>query len=189
MSKVLGLDLSLTSSGVALVRAGELVKHTAIKSAKHPEAKREKRNETLVERHERMASIAERIAEFVRWEWHTLDLAVIEAPSFGSRHGSAHDRSGLWWWLVDDLISNFRVNVLTVAPKTRAKYITGDGNADKKLVLKVAREVYSPDIATDDEADAIGLAAMGSRHLGHPLEDEISKGQLMALEVATREDL
>ena len=81
------------------------------------------------------------------------------------------------------------IAVATVAPSTRAKYITGDGRAKKDVVLAFAIEQYvresGPRIVNDDVADATGLAAMGARHLGEPLEvRSISDDQLAAMDGA-----
>ena len=79
--------------------------------------------------------------------------------------------------------------IATVAPQTLKKYITGAGRADKKVILAHAIEQYvrtpGPRIVKHDEADAAGLAAMGARHLGEPLEvRSISDSQLDAIKGA-----
>jgi hypothetical protein len=108
-----------------------------------------------------------------------INLAVIEAPAVGSRTGSMHDRSGLWWQVVDALIS-FGIQVVEVSPSGRQKYITGSGKAGlgKAVVLAHAIERYDANLQAhncppigkcDDIADAIGLADMGARRLGCPV--------------------
>lgn len=179
MSKVLGLDMSLTSTGLALARDGKLVRTANVKTAG-------KRDDSLSDRHRRLRKIEAHVVQFMQWDWQSLDLAVIEAPSFGSVGGSSHDRSGLWWMVVDLMLGQWDIPVVAVAPKTRAKYITGSGNADKSDVLKAARDQYDSEpwvIENHDQADAAGLAAMGARYLGEPLEDEITAAQEAAFKV------
>lgn len=172
---VLGLDLSLTSTGMAMIEGGKLVGVDSVKT-------KGKRADTIEDRAKRLRHIADVIVEFVRAD--QTDLIVIEAPSYGSRFGSAHDRSGLWWIVTEALITaGFQVAL--VAPQTRAKYATGAGNSKKDIVLAHVIERYvsetTPRISNDDEADAVALAAMGARFLGEPVEDELPEANLAAM--------
>lgn len=164
MSAVLGLDLSLTGTGLAVVRGGEIRKLATVSTAG-------KKTDTLAMRKERLDTIHAEIFRELGVTWHLSSLAVVENPSYGSRFGSPHDRSGLWWRVVRELI-HFGVPVATVSPQGRAKYITGDGRSKKDAVYAAAQQVW-PDvqISNDNEGDALGLASMGSRYLGQPLED------------------
>jgi Holliday junction resolvasome RuvABC endonuclease subunit len=141
---------------------------------------------TIRETAARVRYIVHTIEEFA--SDHPADLYVIEAPSFGSSHGSGHERAGLWWKTVDRLIDldpDRLVPVVGVAPATRAKYITGNGRASKDVVLTFARHAYDGiRIHNHDEADAAGLAAMGSRFLGQPVEPhELTEGQMACMGV------
>lgn len=157
--KVLGLDLSLTSSGVAVVESGTGVVHTeSIKT-------RGKKNDTLRERHERQAYILTRILEVI--EEYTPQYIVIEGPAYSSMVGKVHDRSGLWWIVVFALM-NEDYKVSEVPPTNRAQYATGKGRAPKEDVVASVAEHMSVVVKTDDEADAVVLASMGLRSLGKP---------------------
>lgn len=70
------------------------------------------------------------------------------------------------------MLGTRNVPVAQVAPTQRAKYATGSGRAEKKVVLAAAKELYGLDFPTDDEADAAILAAIGSRYLGEPCESD-----------------
>ena len=161
----LGLDLSLTSTGIALVRDGRLAEVGNVKT-------KGKVGDSLAVRADRLRGVLSHIElGFVRSL--DLDIVVIESPSYGSSFGSAHDRSGLWW-LVSDLCHRSDIPVATVSPPGRAKYITGSGKTkDKEVVLAHAIERYvvdgGPRIVNDDVADAVGLADMGARWLGEPV--------------------
>ncbi|MGX9346603.1 hypothetical protein [Microbacterium sp. KNMS] len=97
-------------------------------------------------------------------------LVVVEAPSHGSRFGNPHERAGLWWRVVQYLVRRGDL-VATVAPKTRAKYATGDGNADKRKVLAAMPARYPfVHVRDDNLADGLALAALGWRALGRPVE-------------------
>lgn len=166
MIRVVGLDLSLTSTGMALVEGGRLTEVGNIKSSG-------KKGATYAQSLDRIQEIAKDVLLFVARPVHP-DLVVIESPSYGSRFGSAHERAGLWWEVFHVVSNKLGIPVATVAPPTRAKYITGDGRAGKDVVLAHAIEAYvrdrGPRITNDDIADAVGLAAMGSRWLGEPVE-------------------
>lgn len=157
--KIVGLDLSLTSTGVASITDGDItVRRVQSKGRK---------DATLHERRDRLADLAAAITE------HAQDatLVVIEGPSFGQhRQSGQHDRAGLWWLVVDLLAEVTRV--VEVPPASRSKYATGKGNASKDAVLAaVVRRYLAVDVTGNDEADALILAAMGARHLGQPIDD------------------
>ena len=177
MTAVIGLDLSLTSTGVCSIEDGEIdclfnIETTGTKA------------DDLTARFTRLDSICFQILDFIKQDY--TDLVVIEGPSYGSRFGAAHDRAGLWWMVVGDCLQR-EVPVAVVSPQGRAKYGTGKGNAKKDVVLAATIETYG-DIAPtpikkDDIADALLLASMGSRYLGRPVEpQEPSVAHLEALQ-------
>lgn len=153
---VVGLDLSLTGTGIATPRGVQLVESKGAKAA------------TLAERRERLAALAYRITnecDIVR-----ADLVVIEQPAFSRTQGSQHDRSGLWWLVVDIIIGALSMPVAEVTPSGRAKYATGKGNASKDMVLaEVIRRFPEYQGNNNNTADSYVLMAMGLDHLGCPL--------------------
>ncbi len=169
---MVGLDLSLTGTGIAVGVAGQAPTVTTIKSAGAKDA-------TLADRVARLRSIEREISCTLNphlWEGITTPLPalfVIEAPAFASKTGHAHDRSGLWWLLVERLHAWPGIwHVVEVTPSARAKSATGRGNAGKDEVLAaVVRRYPDVPVANNNEADALVLAAMGSRHLGHPIDN------------------
>lgn len=166
MSVVLGLDLSLTSTGVCLIHPeGALTK--AIKS-------KGKKGASVSDTCQRLANIVYDTEQTFRREGpYWPDLAVIEAPSYGSHTGSQHERGGLWW-AVADMLWGLGIPIATVSPKGRAKYATGKGNTGKDEVLAAAIKRYVQfDITSNDVADAVILAAMGRRHLNEPIDSAV----------------
>jgi Holliday junction resolvasome RuvABC endonuclease subunit len=153
---VVGLDLSLTGTGVASVDGTRLVRSTGHKG------------DTLVQRAHRLAGLH---AEITSALTGSIDLVAIEAPSTGHARGSSgsvHDRSGLWWLVVTDLV-DWGVPVVEVPPATLKKYVTGKGNAQKPDVRMEIFKRYGIDLRDDNEADAFALRALGLDLLGHPL--------------------
>lgn len=155
---VLGLDLSLTSTGVAYAADGEV--HTGLlRSANH--------GPTVIDQRKRLQGITAAIWKYVGSAGRVPDLAVIEGPSYGSKGAGTWDRAGLWWMVVDSFIGN-HIPIAIAPPSCRARYATGKGNADKDLVLAETVRRFDR-ILRNDEADALILAAMGADRLGHPL--------------------
>jgi hypothetical protein len=167
---VTGIDLSLTSTGVASSAGLWRIASKGTADA------------DLHTRAVRLGSLAWSIVDTVANNVAVLpDLVVIEGPSYGSRHGSAHDRSGLWWLVVDRLRAH-DIPVAEVPPPSRAKYATGNGGAGKDRVLAAAIKRYpDADIDGNDVCDAHILRAMGLRHLGEPLEKSLPETHLGAL--------
>lgn len=160
---VVGLDLSLTSTGIARTLAdGErfALVHTITSSGC--------KTDTWEQRHRRLGRIAVDVAECVPQR----TLVMLEAPSYASATGSQHDRSGLWWMTYTKLSWIEDVTIVPVPPAVRAKYATGKGNASKDAVLAAAVRRYPDiDVSSNDIADAVILMAIGCRLLGHPIDD------------------
>lgn len=188
---VLGLDLSLVSSGIAVVdtkkpadrllfREGTRALPRVPTPGRSPKARTKDRGLVPVwDRAKRIADLADRILLDVN---HLpLDLAVVEAPSFGSpTSGAAHERSGLFWTVVGSLRS-VGVPVAEVAPKSRALYATGDGAADKKSVVDATVARYGLGTRDDNIVDAFVLAAMGCHAYFRPLDRHTTEVQAAAL--------
>jgi crossover junction endodeoxyribonuclease RuvC len=162
---VVGLDLSLTGTGVALPDGTV----RTIASKGHTGA-------TLRQRATRLHNLCTTVilAALGGAEVERDRLIVVEGPSMGSssRGGAHHDRAGLWWLVVDALDGEPGIDVVEVAPAARAKYATGRGNASKDEVLAaVIRRYPDIEVRNNNEADALVLRAMGCDQLGQPLAD------------------
>ena len=148
--RVLGIDPSLTGTGLALLSEGGPVLATL-----RPGKLRD---------HERMQWVLHELSDFIKPV--VPDLVVIEGPSFGSTTGRPHERAGLWWMITRRLWLN-SIPYAVMPPKTRALYATGNGNADKNLVIEcMCARFPSVDIRDDNQADALAMAVAGADHLG-----------------------
>lgn len=142
-AKVIGLDLSLRSTGL---------------SDGHTWVDRIQPKSTGVAR-QRV------IRETVRTYVHGATLVVIEGLAFRA-HDPGLERAGLWWMLRERLDA-WGVPVAVAPPAAVKKYATGVGNADKDRVLAaVIRRWPDVDVSGNDEADALVLAALGRDWLG-----------------------
>lgn len=163
-TRVVGIDPSLTSTGVALVtKDGAHVRR--IQSSG-------KRNDTIADRAQRIGRITGDLAPTTLFhpanDWlDRCTLAVIEkpAPSRGSQ-ASKIDLYWLWGRVVEVAIRQC-AGVALVPPSTRAKWATGKGNADKGAVAAaITRLRPDVELSCSDEADALCLALMGAQALG-----------------------
>jgi crossover junction endodeoxyribonuclease RuvC len=163
VSVVVGLDLSLTASGVATPEGVWTITSKGAKDA------------SLVARAIRLQRILQQIFVEVSRAANEARgdvLVVLEAPAFSRTTGHQHDRSGLWWLVVHEIGSWDRIDLVEVQPTARAKYATGKGNAGKDEVLAaVVRRYPDVEVRNNNEADALVLRAMGCDHLGSPLAD------------------
>lgn len=152
---VVGLDLSLAATGIAGPDGTQVVQSTGHKG------------DTLTQRAARLLTLRTHIATTV--EASGAELVTVEAPSFGQqRQGGTHDRSGLWWLVVTQILAA-GIEVIEVPPASIKKYATGSGVAKKPDIRMAIFKRYGLDIADDNEADAFVLRAIGLDLLGHPL--------------------
>lgn len=173
MNTVVGIDLSLRSTGIAVIHSDGAVTTRTVTSTG-------KADDDLAAREHRLYVLTQRIVQNGRG-YGSPPLVVIEQPAFSRTVGSQHDRSGLWWFVVRGLVED-GCRVVEVSPTARATYATGKGNAAKDRVLAaVVRRYPGVEVDGNDQADALVLAAMGARHLGRPIDDPMPATHLRAM--------
>lgn len=165
---VVGLDLSLTATGIAKVHSNGAIEVERVVS-KPPKPPEGHKHPTLWQRQARLSRLASDIVAVVQ-RAGLPTIVVIEGPAYGSKMGSMHDRSGLWWLVVEELL-NLAVPVAEVSPTARIRYAMGIGRGSKEAVMAAAIRRYGQlvEIHDDNEADAILLAAMGAQRFGIPV--------------------
>lgn len=159
---IVGIDPSLTGTGVAVIRPDGLLFTDTFT--------------TKLRGHQRLAHIVTEIrdAAVSPVPWGAAQLVVIEGPSYGNqgsgRQSGHHERAGLWWLITHEL---WQVGIpyAVVPPASRCRYATGKGNAAKDQVLAAVLKRFGQlvDIDNNNEADALVLAAMAAEHRGQPL--------------------
>lgn len=175
-TEIVGLDLSLTSTGVATlhingVNWSNYIGMHSIKSKPFGD-KWESRNVRLND-----------IVHKVLMHTHTSSLIVVEGPSYGSKYGSAFDRAGLWWQVYSQLSLKGHP-IAVVQPTQRMKWATGKGKASKEEVKQGVVDLWSTagkELApsNDDEADALCFATMGAQWLGLDVPYENHQGEVL----------
>lgn len=175
--RIVGLDMSLTGTGVAVLERDELTGETMPPRTLTLKSKG-KAGDDLLTRGYRVDLLRQDVALAARYA----TFVIIEQPAFSQTGGSHHDRSGLWWLVVRD-IQRLGIPVVEVAPTTLKKYVTGKGNASKMEVMaKMIRLMPQVEIANDNEADALALALMGARRYATALEPSLPLVNLEAME-------
>jgi crossover junction endodeoxyribonuclease RuvC len=192
--RVVGLDLSLTSSGIARITAETRLADvladvrdglgTERIDVRRSVTKAPPANLPLPQRLAARSLRLRRAAGVICTLCSGADLVVVEGPAYASDVGKAHDRSGLWWLVVARLTAN-RIPVVEVTPAQLKLYALGKGSGaetDKEHVLAaVIRRYLDVNVTGNDEADALILAAMGARHLGFPIEPTLPEAHLHAM--------
>lgn len=167
--RVVGLDLSLTSTGVS---DGDT--HRVIQTSPHEQL--EARLDRLVRGVVSFALAAP--SESSRWPMAaTADLAVIEGASYGSK-GSGVEQLAALRLMVRHRLWRLGIPFALVAPSTLKLYVTGHGRASKPEMVKALDDRHGTALRTVkvkdgryDMADAMALAAMGCDHVGQPLPE------------------
>ncbi|PQM51814.1 hypothetical protein C5U48_12875 [Mycolicibacter virginiensis] len=170
---VAGIDPSLTSTGVAILEHGNPAYLHAVGHGGRDGASYDHRSRRIVSQCRTITGI------LATW---TLDLAVIEGPAYAHANAYTHDGAGLWWGLYSALRAR-KIPTAVIAPKTRARWATGNGNADKKAVLAAVRTWWpNTTIRNHDIADALALATIGAHHHGDPMPFPTKPRHTLALE-------
>jgi len=170
-----GLDLSLTSTGIAIAHAGTV---TVARVTSKPTA------QTSAAQSGRLDDLVRRITQLIPFS--DVTRVAIEGPAFGANDAGAHIRGGLWWLIRRELFIA-GIDTIIVPPANVKKYATGKGNAPKDAVLAAAvRGFPDVDVTGNDEADALWLAAICARHFDDPIDSVITEARLDALRKVSR---
>lgn len=158
--RITGLDLSLTSTGVA---------HIDIQRPPALDPQVTVTTRTITSTGRKSATLPERVARIRKLRNAICDqaaaaqLVVIEAPAYGQNVGSAWDRAGLWHAVVS-AIDHMRIPYVAVAPQKVKQVAAGKGNADKAAVAAGMTRLWGDRAAPADnnQFDALALATLGA---------------------------
>lgn len=153
---VCAIDPSLTSTGICIIGEDNVPELITVKSTGT-------RADSYGTRHARIKRLSTEIAAFIKPDD---TLVIIEGPALRSTDPGVWDRAGLWWLLYSRIVA-LGVPVGVCPPKTRAKFATGNGNADKKAVRAGIQELW-PDVVirNSDTADALTMCTMAAQIVG-----------------------
>lgn len=148
---VLGLDLSLQSTGIAYP-TGETV---VVDGSK-------------VRGPQRLGGIVDAVFLGLWPSGGMIDLAVIEGYSYGARGNALFELAELGGIIRWELHKS-GIPWLVVPPSSLKRYATGKGTANKTAMVIAARDRLGYERTDDNEADALWLRAIGLDLLGEPV--------------------
>lgn len=152
----LGLDLSLTGTGVSVLKDGQLLLSETIKTK--PSGKKP------IDEVKRLQWIVSEIMKYV--DTHTPNIVIIEGLAFMARNTTALVQlSGLAYMIRSELV-NRGIPFTIVAPSSLKKWITGKGNAQKNEMMLATFQRYGVALTDDNQCDSYGLAHVGLGLLG-----------------------
>lgn len=158
-----GLDLSLTSTGMSHYKNGK-VGACLIKPSKRRGP-------------ERLAYLRDALSDFL--DYHLPEAVFLEGYSFGSKGRGTMDRAE-WGGVVR--LELFERDIFTgiVAPQQLKKFISGSGNTEKAAIPLHLFKRFGVEMGQNDMADAAGVAIMCAAKCSVPKLDLI-KPQIEAL--------
>lgn len=152
----IGLDLSLVATGLSILDDDELIHSCVIKSK--PLGLRP------VDEVVRLTTIVEKIMEII--DEHGPKVVVIEGIAFGVQKTTALAQLASLNYLVRAALLERSIQFIICAPTTLKRFITGKGNSQKDHVMMEVYKRYGIEALTNDIADAVVLAKIGSMLLG-----------------------
>lgn len=170
-----GIDTSLTSTGVAVLVDGKPVHYGRFGREGHNGASWASRSNRIRQSRTMIYQAATHAGR--------PDLVVIEEHPYAvGNQGNEFDRSGLWH-LVYEAFAARGIPVIVVGNKKAKAWVTGAGNAQKPDMIAMIDEWYAGQLAEplaswrknqhpDDVADALALATMAAFKMGDPIPFE-----------------
>jgi Holliday junction resolvasome RuvABC endonuclease subunit len=174
---VVGLDLSLESTGVAFA-SGEC-RTVDTKDLRGTE---------------RLCEVRQAVRDALDVCDRAPDLVLVEGYSFASKGRALFQLGELGgivrMILADEAVMSPELAWGVVPPNAIKKYATGKGTANKIGMVVAARERLSYGGLSDDEADALWLRAMGLDLLGSPVVTmpKVNRSALAAVEIVHRSE-
>lgn len=171
-----GLDLSLTHTGYAIVQDNRVVISSGVIKSKPS-------GDKPIDETKRIVKIAEDALQRIDDSLPHEDpaLVVIEGLAFMAQGTSLVQLAGLNY-LTRILLVEFKWPFMIVAPTTLKKFITGSGKGDKDMMLMSVYKNYGFEAMDNNECDAYALAVCGLAVLGAPIRPN-TKPQLEVIKV------
>lgn len=156
MTVFLGLDLSITQTGYCIADSKAPIKYGTI------DTKKKTYSDVLaISRFHKVDYIYEVIQEllFARYDNEPISYVALEGYAMGISAGkntSLCDLAELGGIIKNHLYSR-DIPFLVVPPKSLKKFITGNGNASKDMMIQAISDIYGFNTTNNNIADAYGL--------------------------------
>jgi len=145
----LGLDLSLTNTGVCILSEKEHVLRN-IKS--------KPQGDTPVDELLRIKGILSDIEDIITDGEYEIELVAIEGLAFMARNTTALVQLSALNYLTRNLLYEYNKPFVIVAPTSLKKFITGKGVAPKDTMMLEVYKRYNTSILDNNTCDAFALA-------------------------------
>lgn len=182
---VVGVDLSMQKTGVAVIRPGTTYRRVVRIDSGKTDGEYDKAPYAAILVRLRDITARVRAAAITARQPGDRTLIVLEAPAFSFNAAEQQGRHTMaWLWGRTYEILSREGAVATVPPANLKMYVTGDGTAAKAEMIRLAVHKVFPDVnfvrpgartPDDNMVDAYGLAAMGCRELGYPVEPSVQR--------------
>lgn len=141
--RCMGIDPSLTSTGLAVLEQGQLAVHRLAPSLRGVE---------------RLAWFYAEIVRHLRF--YAPAVVTIEGYAFGARsHAHALGELG---GVIRLALHDCGLTARVVPPTSLKLFASGSGHCEKSVISKELFKRYGVDLANNDEVDAAGLAIVGA---------------------------
>jgi Holliday junction resolvasome RuvABC endonuclease subunit len=171
--RVLGIDSSLTATGLARIDIGDYDDNLQVWShdvstvtVGAPKPTKDKSKRALARR-------VNALIEQIEWCFKDddPDAVALEGLAYGARGEAAWILPWVFGRIIE-LCETYDVPLQIVATSARAKFAAGKGNADKDHVLAAAIKLFpGAEIASNNEADAAIVGAVLCQKLEKPITD------------------
>lgn len=169
-ARVIGLDLSLSATGIAL--------HDGSSRTIKPQAGSD-------DNVRRLHQLVTRIDSYIKADQP--DLVVIESTFVGRNRRTSMLLAGLGW-CVRQRVFEMAIPYADVENGQLKEYATGDGKASKDDMVFAARQAgFTP--ANDNEADAVWLHAMGRSEFSETWEPAYRCVELLEVRAQVRRSI
>lgn len=150
---VIGIDPSLTSTGVVVIEDGVVIEQRAILS-------RPSKEKTPTDEAVRLMKIRDAIRDLVMMDKKP-DIVLVEGLAFTARNTSALVQLAGLNYYIREILIQAKIPFVIVSPTSLKKFATGKGNVDKNVIMMEVykRWEFSPE--NSDVSDAFVLAQIG----------------------------
>lgn len=154
----IGIDPSLTGTGVVVLKGGKLVEKHLIKSKKGDGG--------YLSEVERLNTIRDDVMKIITI--HNPDIVCMEGLAFMARNTTALVQlAGLNYLIRSAVVEHKdKADWTIVAPSSLKKFITGKGTGQKDLVMLEIYKRYGVSMDDNNVADAYALAMVGTAVVG-----------------------
>lgn len=166
---MVGLDLSLTGTGMAAITAGRLETAT-LRSTKKGVV--------------RLSDLRARLRAFLLT--HKPELVVVEGYSFASKNSRAHS-TGEWGGVARLLLHDMGFPFVNAPPSNLKLFATGSHNSRKPEIVMNLLKRWQVEVPREDEADAT-VAALVAAAIHRPTAFELLEFQRRALAKIAQQD-